>query len=227
MEMKFILQEVKSGKKDYREIYLKNVLEQYKSATGCKQIDFKSTMFRSDFNSWLNQRKDLSSTYRSLLDYLESESDYSMTAELGKGLVDSIAPDTGTTIITPYTYGFNRRQGNRIIQGTISYVSSNDTHKSLEENDKTLHLDTFMTQNPYHNQELDIFEKMHNSEKYDIIVGIYGTNYDKDKETKLKLLKEFKERLYENYKEEYMRYNDKYFYAIATKHKTKLKKHTL
>ena len=225
MEKKFILQKVRNGNKDYRDIYLNNIIEQYQKATGNKKIDLSSVSFREELDSWLNYRNKIGYTYRSLLNYMNLEYSNQMTAELGKGLVDSIVSKNGTTtLITPFTYGLDKKQGNKIIRGNIRYVSKNTKHKSIDQEDSVSFIDSFMTQNPYYQQELDIFEAMHNTGQYDIIVGIFGTNYDKDKDNKIRLLREFKDRLNKNYKEKYIKFNDNYCYTIATKHKVKSNK---
>ena len=52
-----------------------------------------------------------------------------------------------------------------------------------------------MTQNPYTTIEIRNWEDLHNSGESDIIVGVYGSIYDKDIESKLKQIQELEEKL--------------------------------
>ena len=223
METKFILQSIRNGKKDYREIYLNYLLEQFKNATGYKKVDLNSDIFKAEFNSWLFTRTNISEDYIKVLDYMELGYHYPMTAELGKGCLDSVVSHNGTTtIITPYTYGLDKKTGNKIIRGSINCVRNRTNHESLKEDKRTETIDSFMTQNPYTLDDFYTLEMMHNTQMYDIIAGVYGKSQDKDKEEKLKVLKAFKDNLYGDFEEEYIRFNDNYCYVIATKAKTKI-----
>ena len=64
-----------------------------------------------------------------------------------------------------------------------------------------------------------------NSEKKNIIVGVYGSVYDKDRDFKIKKLREFREKLDDLVKEEYVTDSLQYYCLIASDrkkhHKTK------
>lgn len=80
---------------------------------------------------------------------------------------------------------------------------------------------TFMTQNPYTTIEIRNWEDLHNSGESDIIVGVYGSIYDKDIESKLKQIQELEEKLNGSYIREDAVIGDTYSYAIASKRKVK------
>ena len=80
---------------------------------------------------------------------------------------------------------------------------------------------TFMTQNPYTPVEIRNWENLHNSGNHNIIVGVYGSIYDKDIETKIRQLESLKQRLTDSFKEEQYVIDDTYCYAIASERMVK------
>ena len=221
--MKMVLQRVKNGKIDYREEYLMKLMRQWKESIGKETMDINSEILLQEFYNWLKERQSILTEYKSLLDYMNIEYNNPMTAEIGKGIYDSIVKNISTTIITPYTYGLKNITKSKIIKGRLELVEDNSPKQDISINKETSHIDTLMTQNPYQSIELSGWSKLHHSHNYRIIIGVYGKNTDKDKEKKLTLLKTMRNILNENCKEEYIKTNDDYCYVVTTKEHSKIK----
>ena len=170
------------------DMYIKFLISQFKSATGTKNIDVKSETFISDFRNWIKSRQDISQNYLSMLDYMGLQKIIEpTTAEVEKGKLDTIVKPFDTTIITPYSEGLIVPDKSRII--TSEFIVHNGmpvlykvngmniTEAKPISSDSTL---TFMTQNPYMEANIKNWEQLHNSGESDIIVGVYGSIYDKD-----------------------------------------------
>ena len=209
--------------------YLNYLIEQFKQATGTKNIDINSQLFISEFSEWIRSRQNISENYLNLLEYMElyrfADPD---TAEIGKGQYDSIVKPFDTTIITPHSEGLETLDQSRIItsdfrvfDGTPVLTKTNE--KGINQIDPITSTTTltFMTQNPYTPEQIRNWEQLHNSGENNIIVGIYGSIYDKDIEQKIKELEALRDKLYESYKEEHTVIDDTYCYAIASERMVK------
>ena len=204
MEKDIYVQRKRKITKDYRLEYVNKLIEQFENATGIKNSN--TIGFVREFVEWLGERRNILDDYIEVLDYMDLDYNSSLTAEIGKGMNDSVAlKNNNTKIITPYTYGMKKNK-NRIIQGELVY---------REKPNNNLNIDTFMTQNPYKN--ITGWNRI--NDKYQIIAGVYGKTFDRDRTKKIKMLKELKENLLYPYKEEYVRVKDSYYYVVATRKK--------
>ncbi len=84
-----------------------------------------------------------------------------------------------------------------------------------------------MTQNPYTIYDLEYWDKLHNRGIHNIIVGMYGNIYDKDKEEKLDLMRNLFQKLDEEVITDYEILSDEYFCVIGSKRNIKEKNLTL
>lgn len=215
------------------ERYLNKLVEQFKQSTGAKNVDVNSQTFISEFSSWIKSRQAIGEDYLGLLDYMELHRiGEAETAEIGKGKYDTLVSEANTTIITPYSKGIIA-EPERIITADFSvYDSTPILVRTTEKN--TTQLDpitssetlTFMTQNPYTVAQIANWEQLHNSGENNIVVGVYGSIYDKDTDRKIKELESLREKLYDSYIEEQCVLGDTYCYAIASKRKYKVKTKT-
>lgn len=209
------------------EKYLYLLVEQFKQATGTKNVDIKSQLFMSEFSEWIKSRQNIGDNYLNLLEYMElyrySDPD---TAEIGKGQYDSIVKPFNTTIITPHSKGLETLDQSRIITSDFRVYenmpvlcSTNEKGTNLIDPITSTSTLTFMTQNPYTSEQIRNWGQLHNSGENNIIVGIYGSIYDKDIEQKIKELETLRDKLYDSYKEEHAVIDDTYCYAIASERK--------
>lgn len=204
--------------KDTLELYLRNIVEQYKKSTGVNNLPNNKEIIKKEINSWLKERQSLMRTYKDLLNCMNIEYNHKMTAEIGKGIHDTICYDKDTTLITPYTYRLDNRIKNKLIKARIQIINDNQNRVTSQ----LTKIDHLMTENPYQKEDIYNWEYIFNNTNIDATIGIYGKVYDKDRLTKIKMLEDFKEKIQGNYKESSYRVKDEYGMVI-TKAKTKCK----
>lgn len=210
--------------------YLKKLFRQFKQANGIKDKSAKLEDFKEEFNKFIFTRQIIGEHYIYLLDNLNLEYEGSEVAETNKGCFDSVVIPYGTTLITPYYYRLSKA---RVIPR--EFVSALGHPILLEETEvgnkvqeiKPNVFKTFMTQNPYTIYDLDYWDKLHNMGVYNIIVGMYGNVYDKDKEEKLDLMRNILQNLDEDIITDYDTLGDEYFCLIGSKRNIKEKTLTL
>ena len=205
----------------------KKILTQFKEATESTGINGVTSL---DFKNWLESRQKIGENYLKFLTSLNLNIDNPFCAEVGKTWYDSLVLPYRTSIMTPYTEGFNLKSS-KVIPGKFEVVSGlpflerKDGKQLMIPNVLT---STYMTQNPYTSECIFDWEDLHNSGIARIIVGYYGNTFDKDKEEKLKQLKDLKEKLIGQYFIEYDELGDTYYSVVAScNSKTKVKTKTL
>ena len=190
---------------DYRYLeYLKNLLEQYKSATGSKKIslnDLLDSKTCSEFDEWLCKRKENMEDYKKMLnctadintkmcagvyltDHIYEQFD---SCEFGKGPVDSLVETSSASVISPVNDLFcnNRRRIN--FNGNLDVIYG---RPFIRKNDNTLErisgIKTFITQNPYDFSMVKNISDIHNSGRGRVVFGVYGSVNDKDRYKKIR-----------------------------------------
>lgn len=192
--------------------YLNFLIEQYKKARG-NELDLDSKLSLIDFRDWLYQMTLITKEYKNIL-LSNFDINNSNSIEIGKGIYDTIATtDLNIRVATPFSLKNNIKMefvmiGNQPFYkfygtGTTNLVKIDDFNK------------TFLTHNPYFENDILNWEVLNN-----IIVGVYGSNNDKDKEFKINLIRELKNKINN---QEYIDYlddtYDSYCYFIAPKQK--------
>ena len=201
------------------EQYMKYLREQYRKARGYKKIDLNSDYFKRDFDLWLKNNQINGINYASLLFSLGIDFTTKKTVEIDKGNLDSIVLPYSTTIISPYIENNNNR--NNVFDNKLVIKGNYPMRKEFD-----IKFYRLMTQNPYSDFETRDYIKwknIHEHTDYDIILGVYGSLYDRDIEEKIKKLEIFKSYLTREYIESYDIVNDNYYYLIASKPKIKKK----
>ena len=200
-----------------------NLIEQYKRATGTTKMDLESIEFMRDFSAWIARNKVIGDIYISMLESRGVLFDTEKCAEIGKGKHDSIVLPYYTTIITEHTEGLEKTDNDsQIINSAFNVVG--DTPFIYENRVIILpkiinpnEINTFMTQNPYIGTNPNDWANLHNNPNYNgIILGVYGSSDDKDKELKLDELRKIRKLLDEPYIEEEIISNNHYCYMVAT-----------
>jgi len=202
--------------------YFSNLIEQFKLATGSKNVDITSNQYASDFLIWLKNYQSLGIEYTCFLDYLGFRFTDESCAEVGKGKFDSVVKTFDTLLITTALpiKGVNPE---RIIKGNMKVFESVPVLvKYIKKGNQVIQISndiirTYMTQNPYNQSLITGWEDLHNSGKNNIILGIFGSIHDNDRQTKIKKLKSLKHKLTNtDYIEEYDASGDNYFYVIGS-----------
>lgn len=198
--------------------YIKYLSNQFKEANGLKRDNLDFVDNQSELFNWLIEREKIIHRYIKFLDDLGLEKIKEKdTFEVNKGFYDSIGKDFNTSIITSFSSEFPSDRiinGDFIVFSNIPIINSNNKVCSLINNNNNKF--TFMTQNPYNIENIYGWDKLANSNNYDIVLGMYGLLQDKDKENKIKLLKKFKEKLLVDYMFEYLENGNEYYSVIST-----------
>ena len=204
------------------EEYFLLLMNQYYKAIGSKSEPslYISRNLYKEHLAWLKERNIIAKRYVEFLNYLGKDITTSSTAEIGKGMYDSIALPFNTTLITPYEI---INSENRVynyyflpLQENGCFIKWNANKNEPEIKKVPEDIKTLMTNNPYREKDLVGWEDINNN-KLDIIVGMYGHIFDNDKESKLKQLKDLKEKLISSdYILDFDYDRDAYFIALAS-----------
>lgn len=197
------------------EFILNNLMEQYKKAKGFNNL----VLNLDDFYNWLEQYKKNAVNYASMLYSMNLIFIESNTAEVNKSINDSIVLPYNTTIISPYID--DSYKDNNVIKTKFEIQRGIPNYNNFR-ND----IIRYMTHNPYssfNDIELMNWKYMHEYTGYEIVLGMFGSIYDDDREDKIKLLEFIKKSTTTPMISQYDVLNDNYFYAIASSPKKRIK----
>ena len=202
------------------------LMEQYRMATGSNHLESHSQIFMEEFYHWLKIRQRLGFQYTDLLTEIGIDFSNETCAEIGKGDFDSIIKPPSTTIlITPYK-DITPTTSSQVIPASFSVQNGSptlDPSIPLSKYPFLNELTTYITQNPYTPEQIANWYQLHNIRNFNIAVGIFGKNYDKDIRVKLQQLKELKARMNKDIIEERCYIGENYFHVVASKPKIKKK----
>ena len=200
---------------------------QYYSAVGKKIKNYLKGDNIVEISDFLFERQLLGEKYVRYLKYLGIDITMKETAEVGKGSYDTITNGFETTLISPY---FEDLEDSRLLNYELLTLNVSPAlfkfgeKRRIEEITRIpQYINTFMTQNPYKKNEILNWNRVY-QDGYDIIVGMYGLNSDKDKEKKLAILKKIRDTISTSLEINYERdYSD--YLAVLTTLATKQKNH--
>lgn len=206
------------------EKYVKNLIDQFATSKGINFAKATSKEYRVLLKEYLRSQERMILEYIEFLKSHNIEFDKSNCVEIGKSGLDSMAKNTNAKILTNYLNSFEQVDKNRIIEGNFdSYYGRpaiitkyGDDFKC--ESPKALGIDTFMTQNPYSNNILTSLKDIEEN----VVVGIFGSNYDFDFDKKIEMLNNFKQRLCVPANIEYDT-KDNNYYCVVTNSYTRKK----
>lgn len=210
------------------ESFRKELLEQYKKTQGIKIANSEQKIYMIDFVPWLLEMEKIGGNYIEFLKYLGLPFETYGCAEVGKSFLDTVVKNCKTTIITPNIEGFRDIDNTRIINGQFRVIDSKPVVLLPGDGEKfdggiqTLKtMRTFMTQNPYRQQDIANFDIIHNSGVAGIILGAYGSVHDHDVEDKIVQLRMVLDKINGDIRESYEENNGEYYYVISSNMKTK------
>ena len=189
--MELILKKIEGEEK--REEYIKNVIKQYLSATGKEESNTNATGFKKSFLEWSKERRKLGEAYKKILvTELGIQLDVKSTAEIGKGINDTIAYNERAKIITPYPYNmYGKKYQDRITKAELQIRPSKD-----QSNNELLNgIDTLIIHNPYDNRQILNWDYLFDDNCFNIVVGVFGKAYDKNKKETIEMLKELRKKI--------------------------------
>ena len=190
--------------------YLNKLYMQYCESIGKEynQIDISNPP--SEFIQWLTLNKVVVNKYKEYLDFLGYINE--PTAEIGKGVYDSIA-GRDMEVISPFGGTLNKTTAEiHISEGNV-FCRALGRISPLEQK-------IILTHNPYSFQDVSLWSNVHNKGDHRISIGIYGKVYDKDKTQKIESL----ERIADSMISPIMDYDemgDMYFMSLNDKRKVK------
>ena len=209
---------------------LEQLLEQYKKVNGINNLslkDLKSDIFCKEFKEWLLERKRYGNRYIDFLYDMDGRILERTTAEVGKTELDSLVIPFDTTIISPYEFKKLENRERLINSKFLVYEEKPVLYFDRQEQPTIVvlperRIDTFMTQNPYTFYSVKYWSDLHNSGNYDILLGVYGSIYDKNIKRNLEILKYVKDRLILfDYKYDINHDGDIYYGALVSDFKEK------
>ncbi len=204
--------------RDSFEDYKKNLVSQFYDANGYLPSNFKELLM------FLNEREKVGRRYLYFLDSLgmRPEINYSSAMEVGKGIFDSTGIKSGITLVSPYVLDCDTYIcGNFVAFLTGHFVIVNGSNIKYDSNFEGYN--RIMTQNPYSKHDYHNWDLLHNSGQHNIVLGVYGSIYDKDAFKKIQSIREFSRLLNDAYVEDYCVDNDSYYCAIGSRRKEKCK----
>ena len=214
------------------EEYYMLLVRQYFESQGMNpilsSINIKSKRFQKELFMWLKERSKIGEKYVDFLFYLGKDITNLETAEIEKGKYDSIVRPYETTVITPYYYPDEKN--NKEILRYAFFPDFNtpgllklDNQQNLQEiKESPSYIQQYITENPYRRTDLFGIEDLHNGGNFDILVGVFGDIQDRDKEKKIKLLKELRDKIIDDeIKVEFDCDRNQYFAAVVSNRKLK------
>lgn len=199
--------------------YIDGLHSLYANSIG-KEDKFKSDQDIDDFVDWVAKYRNLTARYARFVKSHNIDLNDSRLAELDKSIIDSIV-GRKAKIISEDASTLLRLNTKIVQKNKKTYI---DNHSILIF-PYNKNITKIITQNPYYsNPKLDYL--MINKEGYDIYIGMYGYEDDKDKNKKIEMLDKLRHelgygRLYiEKERDEYY----SLFKAITTPRKSKVKK---
>lgn len=205
-----------------KEIYFYFLINQYNEAKGIKYPDITSEQYLNELYEWIKERNKIKDNYLRLLQSLDININNMNVAETDKTQFDTITKNLKTTIISLRAKEMEAKN-KTIIEGTFAvsrnkpYIATNGEYCPLtvKKIDSRI-IDTFITQNPYTQNNIRNWERLNNNGRNSIVVGLYGDIRDKDMKDKLTQLKILKSKLTTPFIEEHEIMDDSYLYVLAT-----------
>lgn len=192
--------------------YLMFLYQQYCKAKGIDIVNNKFDKIDYNFLNWITQNKLLSNQYLDYLKYLGITFSKSII-EVDKGRYDSIA-STEMEVVSKVASSLGIENRELIIIGSTPIISS--SKKNILPT-----TDIILTHNPYFIENLTNWNKIHNSGKYDISIGMYGSVYDEDFDEKIKYIESISKQMNDDYRIDFDTDKDNYFCTLNSNRKQK------
>lgn len=196
--------------------YLEKLMKQFKEATGIDACENSV-----EFNKWLELRKEMGTMYNFFISNMGVyPKDDECSFEIGKGKYDTAVLDNHISMITPYSEGLEDH-GNWIITGNLKVYDKSpyllrqyNNWYSVEEMESRC-FDRLMTHNPYDEDSIKNWDKMHNNGN-NVTIGFFGNIHDMDRNLKVKKMETLRNNMCDDYTFDYCTYDDNYYCAIAS-----------
>lgn len=193
--------------------YILLLYKQYCDSIG-KRYDYLNITKDNNFVIWLYSLLKQTIDYSKYLSYLGVNLFNKTAIELNKGKYDSFGKES-VMVVSPFAETLDCQNSEMIVIENTPLII---TEKSIF----TLHCDLFLTHNPVDNCNINGLISLHNTGS-NICIGVYGTTSDKDREVKLKKLRNFALESTNGIQFYYDTDNDNYYGCIKSERKIKKK----
>lgn len=208
--MKIILENIEDEQQ--REQYIKNIILQYQEATQKNNSNTTSTGFRRSFLEWSKERRKIREFYKEQLKELGIDVATPETAEVNKGVNDTLVYGENARVITPYPYNmYGQTFQSKIIKSKFVIVK-NAPFTPIHQ---LKGIKTFITHNPYNETDIQSWSELFNSNHYNVAVGIYGKCYEMDRMKKKRMLEELKKLITTSYQSIEIEKSEMYSYILT------------
>lgn len=194
--------------------YILYLYKQYCSSLG-KEYNQLNIFSDFDFIVWLELLNKQTYLYRTYLDSLDIRLGNDSTIEIGKGKYDTLGKDT-VTIVSPFAETLELQNSRLIIRNEEPLVIVESSIYSAGE------CNSFFTHNPFDISDIENLSLLHNI-GLNICLGVYGKISDKDRISKIKMLKKASENMNDDITLFYDTKDDNYFGCIKSDRKVKRK----
>lgn len=192
--------------------YILMLYKQYCESVG-KSYDKYKLMTDNEFIAYLSLLKKQVSSYKKYLKYLGLSLNSDTTIELNKGKYDTLGEDA-VTIVSPFAETVGYRNSELIVCENAPFIVMGPSIYSA------YNCDLFLTHNPFNGETVGNLTELHNSGT-NVCIGVYGKNSDKNKEEKIKMLRNCEEEMYYGCEFHYDTEGDDYYSCIKSEGKVK------
>lgn len=189
-----------ANRPDFNSPYTKELLTKFIEARDLpKDIDLNASGFMKYFLTWLEELKNSAIDYAAYLSSLNLELKNYYLCEVGQGSYDSILYNSNYRgiILSPYCKEFNYCNGNIIVNGNLEFINgtplivpSSKARKAHYPVD--LGIKTFLTENIPSPEKISKWANLKDT-THSLIIGAFGSTWDKDIDEKIKAIKYLKE----------------------------------
>ena len=192
--------------------YILLLYKQYCDSIG-KEYDMFNIITDIEFVKHLNILKKQTMSYGNYLNFLGLSLTNDTTIELNKGKYDSLGKDL-VTIVSPFAETLDCQNSDLVFCDNNPFIIIGSSVFSAD------NCDLFSTHNPVLNNSINNIVLLNNTGK-NVCMGVYGQNSDKDKNTKLKMLKDCTKRMTDDISIYYDVEGDNYYSCIKSERKIK------
>lgn len=196
------------------EAYLLCLLKQYNDSIGSSEINL-TDLVSKDFIDWVENNNNLVDEYGTYLKELGFEYEKYNTMEVGKGIYDTISD---LSMVSNFADTLGLTNSELLINDGNPLVLIDDT--IIIPNS----ISNIITHNPYFNESIKDWYQIHNRGIKNISIGVYGNIYDKDKDTKMVLMKDLSNKMIDDYRIDYDTVGDNYMCTLNSKRNVKEKR---
>lgn len=193
--------------------YILLLYKQYCDSIG-KEYDYLNITKDNNFVMWLYSISKETIDYSIYLSYLGVDLFNKTAIELNKGKYDSFGKES-VMVVSPFAETLECQNSEMIVIENTPLVI---TEKSIFTTD----CDLFLTHNPLNNCNINDLILLHNT-GLNICIGVYGTTSDKDREEKLKMLRNLALESTNGIQFYYDTDNNNYYACIKSERKIKKK----